>query len=108
MVAVVDGGGEGWEVETETETDEDATEGALAEGLEAGDFGFEVADTEESREEKMLAGLEALDGPGRAPADGEEAVAVALVTEGAAGCARLMDAGVSRIGAAEDGILSTV
>lgn len=105
-VAVDDDEEEGWEVDTDTERDEAATEGApAAEGLEAGGFGFE-AEATESRDEKMLAGLEeapdGLEGP--ALVEGEDAVAVALVTEGAEGWARPMDAGVSRIGAAEDGI----
>jgi hypothetical protein len=88
------------EVETETETDEEATDGVL-EG-----FGFGLALVMERSEEKRLAGLdEPLVWLGEVLADGADAVAVAFVTEGAEGCAGLMEAAVRRIGAAEDGIL---
>jgi hypothetical protein len=88
------------EVDTETETEEEATEGVL-EGL-----GFGLARVVERSEEKRLAGL---DGPlvwlEEVLDDGAYAVAVALVTDGAEGCAGLIEAAVRRIGAAGGGIL---
>ena len=108
VAALLEVGGE-WirgvvEVETDTETDDEATEGALA-GLKLLDFPFGLRVVEaERREEKKLAGLE---GPLVCEVlanVGDDAVAVVLVTDGAEGCPRLMEAGVSRIGAVADGI----
>lgn len=106
--ALLDAGGE-WirgvvEVDTDTDTDDEATEGALA-GLKLLDFlfGLLIVDPER-RDEKRLAGLaEPL--VCELPANvGEDAVAVVLLTDGAEGWPRLMEAGVSRIGAVADGI----
>jgi hypothetical protein len=109
VAAVLEGGGE-WcwavaEVDTDTETEEEATEGALA-GLKVFVFGFGLGLEEpESRDEKRLAGLEAPLVCELPINVGDDAVAVVLVTDGAEGCPRLMEAGVSRIGAAADGIV---
>lgn len=106
--AVLSGGG-GWDVaavaaaEYETDTEDEATDGELV--------GLDLMLDRESSDEKRLAGL---DGPLPLPLPWESlalvgdeyAVAVVLVTDGAEGCARPMEAGVSRIGAAEDGIVS--
>src|SRR5579884_2390515 len=86
VLVVVDGGGGGAArevtVETETETEEAATEG----GTEA--LVREVEELER-REEKMLAGLWPVGVPTLLLGDGD-AVAVALVIDGAEGWARPM------------------
>jgi hypothetical protein len=112
VAALLDAGGV-WirgvvEVDTDTDTADEATEGALA-GLKLLDFpfGLLVVDPERS-DEKRLAGLaEPLVCESLANV-GDDAVAVVLVTDGAEGWPRLMDAGVSRIGAAADGIVMIV
>ena len=65
----------------------------------------EVVDVEvERREEKRRAGLDELEGLVLL-VEGDAAVAVALVTDGAEGCAGVMVARVRRMGAAAEGIL---
>jgi hypothetical protein len=107
VLAAEGGGAAAAKVETETDTDEEATDGVLA--------GFGLVLDRESSDEKRLTGLEGppplplpllLNRESLALADGEYeyAVALVLVTDGAEGCARPMEAEVSRIGAAADGI----
>lgn len=85
---------------TDTETEEAETDG----GLEGCGFGRLIA-LPESRDVKMLAGLWAaavlVPVVISAVDDGEAAVAVALVTDGADGRARLIEPAMKGIGAAE-------
>jgi hypothetical protein len=112
VAALLEAGGD-WilgvvDVDTDTDTADEATEGALA-GLKLLDFPFGLLVVDpESRDEKRLAGLAEPLVCGSLANVGDDAVAVVLVTDGAEGWPRLMDAGVSRIGAVADGIVMVV